>query len=335
MWLLRKIAFPFSLMYALAVYVRNKLYDIGVLTSEHYETPTICVGNLSVGGTGKTPMIEYLIRYFGHSHQIAVLSRGYRRKSKGFVLAASTSTVEELGDEPYQIHFKFPEVRVAVDSDRRNGIVQLQKRVGPDLILLDDAFQHRRVKADMNILLTSFESLYIDDWYLPSGNLRDGLSQVNRAQYVVVTKCPENLSLSEKDQIKRKLGVQDTKTILFSYLKYDGELRSEGAPLPLQDLSGKRVTLVTGIANPEPFVHYLKSKGITIDHMAFKDHHFFTSREIASFKTKELLVTTEKDYVRLKGKVANLYYLPIRHVFFEEDEAVLLSGLEGFMMPNP
>lgn len=280
-------------------------------------------------------MIEYLIRNFGRSHQIAVLSRGYRRKSKGFVLAASTSTVEELGDEPYQIHFKFPEVNVAVDADRRNGIVQLQKRVGPDLILLDDAFQHRKVKADLNILLTSFDCLYVDDWYLPTGNLRDGISQANRAQYVIVTKCPEALTVSEKERIKKKLDVQGTKTILFSYLKYDEELRADEASIRLQTLNGKRVTLITGIAKPEPLVHYLKSKGIAIDHMAFNDHHFFTSREISNFNTKKLLVTTEKDYVRLKGKVAHLYYLPIRHVFFEGDEAVLSSGLDDFMKPNP
>lgn len=310
------------------------MYDKGFLPSEKYETRTICVGNLSVGGTGKTPMIEYLIRYFEDRYQIAVLSRGYRRKSKGFILAAPTSTVEELGDEPYQIHYKFPDVSVAVDANRRNGIEQLQESVGPDLILLDDAFQHRKVKADLNILLTSFDNLYVDDWYLPTGNLRDGISQVNRAHYVIVTKCPETLTSTEKNRIKKKLDVKGAPTILFSYLKYDRKLRSDRAPLSLQTIEGKQVTLITGIANPEPLVNYLNSEGIAIDHLNFKDHHFFTQNEVSGFNTKELLVTTEKDYVRLKGKVTNLYYLPIRHVFFEEDEAVLLAGLEDFMMLN-
>lgn len=280
-------------------------------------------------------MIEYLIRFFGDSVRVAVLSRGYRRKSSGFVLAAPHSTVEELGDEPFQIYRKFPGIAVAVDADRRNGILELQKREAPDLILLDDAFQHRRVKADLNLLLTSYDRLYVDDWYLPTGNLRDTIAQVGRAHYVIVTKCPSTLTSTEKSDIRRKLGLREGTTVLFSYLEYEDRLQSDHNVLALADLKGEQITLITGIAQPEPLVDYLKSKGVMLEHMAFADHHFFTENEVEGFRTKKLLVTTEKDYVRLKGRVSHLYYLPVRHRFFEEDGLRLRSGLEGFMMPNP
>jgi len=173
MQLLRKIAFPISLIYALVVYTRNFLFDIGFLKGKSFKTPTVCVGNLSVGGTGKTPMVEYLIRMLQDSFEVAVLSRGYRRKSRGFVLATEDSKVEDLGDEPFQIKSKFPKIAVAVDADRCNGIKELEDSEHPDIILLDDAFQHRRVKPTFSILLTAFDYLYPNDWYLPTGNLRD------------------------------------------------------------------------------------------------------------------------------------------------------------------
>lgn len=280
-------------------------------------------------------MIEYLIRRYQDTLKIAVLSRGYRRKSKGFILASEQSTVEELGDEPYQIHSKFPGISVAVDADRLHGIEQLRKKVGPNLILLDDAFQHRRVKADLNVLLTSYGHLYVDDWYLPTGGLRDSISQAQRADYIVVTKCPETLSSGERERMRTRLNPKDTKKVLFSYLHYADTLRSDKSTLALKSLRGKQVTLITGIANPEPLLRFLKAQDITVVHLAFKDHHFFTPAEIQEFNSRDFLITTEKDYVRLKGKVAMLFYLPIRHVFPKEDEGILKSGLEVFMRPNP
>ena len=334
MSLLRKIAFPISLIYALVVYLRNKSFDLGFFTSEQFRTPTICVGNLSVGGTGKTPMIEFLIHCLQVDYKVAVLSRGYKRKSKGFILASSQSIVEDLGDEPYQIHSKFPQVTVAVDVDRRNGISQLEKDVKPDIILLDDAFQHRKVKADLNILLTAYSNLYVDDWYLPTGNLRDSKSQARRADYIIVTKCPHETSSKERNAIKEKLIPKKDQRVLFSYLEYDEELKSTQNSLSLNALKDRKITLVTGIANPKPLVQYLKNENLSFEHLVFKDHHFFTSREVQDFNSKDIILTTEKDYVRLQGKVKNLFYIKVSHTFFDEDEVILKKGLCDFMKPN-
>lgn len=334
MSLLRKLAFPISLLYALVVYLRNQLFDIGFFKSKTFQTPTICIGNLSVGGTGKTPMIEYLIRCLREENKVAVLSRGYKRKSKGYILASEKSTVEDLGDEPYQIHSKYAQVAVAVDADRCNGIIQLEKELKPDVILLDDAFQHRKVKAGLNILLTSYENLYSEDWYLPTGNLRDSRSQAKRANYIVVTKCPKNLTKEERTAIKVKLACSDNQTVLFSHLRYASELKSAGSNLSFNSLKDKPFTLVTGIANPKPLVQYLTDISMSFEHLAFKDHHFFTIQEIQKFNTKDVIVTTEKDFVRLKGKVDNLYYLEVSHAFIEDDEAKLKKGLANFMKRN-
>nr|WP_293302546.1 tetraacyldisaccharide 4'-kinase [Allomuricauda sp.] len=327
--LLRKIAFPFSLIYALVVYVRNFLYNIGVFASKSYRTPTICVGNLSVGGTGKTPMIEYLIRVLD-GHKVAVLSRGYKRKSEGFLLADSNSSVLDLGDEPFQIHQKFPEVSVAVDSDRRNGMVQLESQVQPQVVLLDDAFQHRRVKPKYSILLTAHGNLFVDDWYLPTGNLRDAKQEYKRADMLIVTKCPDVLSKDERRTISKKLKPLPHQNVLFSTLTY-GDLvkQRNGDGLVLDVLKGKRLALVTGIASPEPLVQYLTSKGLVFEHVEFGDHHHFTDDEINTFKDFELILTTEKDYVRLEGRVENLYYLQVAHSFDSEDRALLEKAVKG------
>jgi len=327
--LLRKIAFPFSLIYALVVHVRNFLYNIGVFVSKTYSTPTICVGNLSVGGTGKTPMIEYLIRVLD-GHKVAVLSRGYKRKSEGFLLADSNSSVLDLGDEPFQIHQKFPEVSVAVDSDRRNGVVQLESRVEPQVVLLDDAFQHRRVKPKYSILLTAYGNLFVDDWYLPTGNLRDAKREYKRADMLIVTKCPDVLSKDERRTISKKLKPLPHQNVLFSTLTY-GDLvkQRNGDGLVLDVLKGKRLALVTGIASPEPLVQYLTFKGLVFEHVEFGDHHHFTDDEINTFKDFELILTTEKDYVRLEGRVENLYYLQVAHSFDSEDRALLEKAVKG------
>ncbi|MCR9264862.1 MAG: tetraacyldisaccharide 4'-kinase [Flavobacteriaceae bacterium] len=327
--LLRKIAFPFSLIYALVVHVRNFLYNIGVFASKSYRTPTICVGNLSVGGTGKTPMIEYLIRVLD-GHKVAVLSRGYKRKSEGFLLADSNSSVLDLGDEPFQIHQKFPEVSVAVDADRRNGMVQLESQVQPQVVLLDDAFQHRRVKPKYSILLTAHGNLFVDDWYLPTGNLRDAKREYKRADMLIVTKCPDVLSKDDRRTISKKLKPLPHQNVLFSTLTY-GDLvkQRNGDGLVLDVLKGKRLALVTGIASPGPLVHHLASKGLVFEHVEFGDHHHFTDDEINTFKDFELILTTEKDYVRLEGRVENLYYLEVAHSFDAEDRTLLEKAVKG------
>ena len=328
---LRKLAFPLSLIYGLVVKLRNKLFDLGVFTGEKFTTPIICVGNLSVGGTGKTPMVEYLIDYFQDTYKVAVLSRGYKRKSNGYILASAESTVADLGDEPYQIYSKFPSVAVAVDADRRNGIAHLETSVKPDIILLDDAFQHRSVKADLNMLLTSYGQLYVDDWYLPTGNLRDSVSQARRANYIIITKCPVGLSKNEQHTIIEKLALEKNQKVLFSYLKYDRELQSSESSLSLDTLHNRLITLVTGIANPEPLVQYLKNENLSFDHLPYKDHHFFSPREVEELNGKDIIVTTEKDYMRLEGKVKNIFYLKVSHAFLDDGETVLKKGLAEFM----
>ncbi|WP_282057012.1 tetraacyldisaccharide 4'-kinase [Maribacter luteus] len=331
MQLLRKIAFPVSLVYALVVYVRNVLYDIGFFKSRSFKTPTICVGNLSVGGTGKTPMIEYLVKNLKDSYKVAVLSRGYGRKSNGFVQATVQSAVEEIGDEPFQILNKFSEITVAVDGDRCNGILNLEQSVGPDVILLDDAFQHRKVKPTFSILLTAYDNLYAKDWYLPTGNLRDAKKESRRAHMIVVTKCPGNLTGDDQHKIKKLLHPKTDQKVLFSTLQYDEELKSTTGHKNLGDLKGREVTLVTGIANPKPLMVYLKDKGLDLEHMEYRDHHFFSNSEIELFNSKSLVLTTEKDFARLKGKVKNLYYIRVKHVFLDEGATLLNTAIEGVM----
>ncbi len=334
MQLFRKILYPFSLLYALVVYVRNFLFDVGVFTSKTFKTPTICVGNISVGGTGKTPMVEFLISVLNNEYKVAILSRGYKRISKGFVLANTNSTVEELGDEPYQIWSKYSEISLAVDTDRRNGISILEKEITPDVILLDDAFQHRKVKSGFSVLLTSYSELYVDDWYLPTGNLRDSRREVKRANVIVVTKCPQDLSVQEQESIKNRLKPKENQRVLFSYLEYSAEVMSSEENVSLDFFNTKKVTLVTGIANPKPFLEYLKGVNLNYEHLAFKDHHFFSDDELALLNTKELILTTEKDYVRLKHTISNLYYIPIKHAFIGNGKEILSDALTAFMKQN-
>ncbi|PXX26811.1 tetraacyldisaccharide 4'-kinase [Arenibacter sp. ARW7G5Y1] len=324
MQLLRKLSFPISLIYALVVYLRNYLYNLGVFPSKTFKTNTICVGNLSVGGTGKTPMIEFFVANVKEQERIAVLSRGYGRKSKGYLLAKPGVGVADLGDEPFQIHKKFPKATVAVDADRQRGIANLEQTVAPDIILLDDAFQHRKVRCDHYVLLTSYSNLYVDDWYLPSGNLRDSKREAKRANIIVVTKCPSNLSMEEQGAIRKKLNPGPGQKVVFSFLEYETTLKGSLGEMGLDELKGKKLTLVTGIANPKQLESFLNVQGIDFEHLAYPDHHFFTKKEIALFNTKEMVLTTEKDYVRLEGKIKNLCYIGISHKFMNRGEEVLL-----------
>ncbi|TMM56112.1 tetraacyldisaccharide 4'-kinase [Maribacter algarum] len=330
MWLLRKVLFPVSLVYGLVVYLRNRCYDWGLFPSESYQTPIICIGNLNVGGTGKTPMVELLISLLQEKYKVAVLSRGYRRKSRGFVLANADSTVNDLGDEPYQIHMKFKNIQVAVDADRQNGIALLEKDVKPDVILMDDAFQHRKVKPGFSILLTAFDSLYTSDWYLPSGNLRDSRREARRADILVVTKNPLESTYAEHIKIKHKLGPKPHQKTLFSYLDYDRNLQGNRELKHIDDLKGKKITLVTGIANPNPLTFFLEENGILFEHLSFKDHHNFNVQEIEMIKSKPNVLTTEKDFVRLKNDVT-CNYIEIKHLFFDQGLDELKTDLEEFM----
>lgn len=333
MRLLRKLLFPVSFLYGLVVRIRNYFYDIGFFKSQSFKTPVVCVGNLSVGGTGKTPMIEYLIKALQDDFKIAVLSRGYKRKSKGYQLANEHSTVEQLGDEPFQIYHKFNTINLAVDADRCNGILNLESNIKPDVILLDDAFQHRRVTPSFNILLTAYDNLYVKDTFLPTGSLRDAKKQARRAHIIVVTKCPVDIDQRELNRIKSQIGLN--KTIFFSSLAYAKVLNSKNTELHFSELKMKQVSLVTGIANAKPLVLHLERLGIVFKHFEFRDHHYFDESEIAKFKDSDYIITTEKDFMRLDGKVENLFYLEVRHQFLNEDDAVLMSKLSKVIMPLP
>ncbi len=313
MKLLRKILVPLNPVYFLFVRLRNKAYDWGLFKSKSYDFPVICVGNLSMGGTGKTPMVEYLIRLLKSNKTVAVLSRGYGRKSKGFVLANSNSNNNTLGDEPSQIKSKFPGVIVAVDNDRQHGIACLQALDHPPkIILLDDAFQHRRVQAGFSVLLTPYNDLYCDDIVLPAGNLREPRSGAQRAQIVVVTKCPNNLSNAEKNVIQRRLKLNSYQQLFFSSIVYDDFIYSDREIESIQTLKNKNFTLVTGIANATPMVDYLKNLGLKFEHLSFPDHHTFSRKELELIASKPLVLTTEKDASRLKSLVhKDLYFLPI------------------------
>ena len=220
MKLLRKILILIVPVYYIVTWLRNYFYDIGIHESISYEFPVICVGNLSVGGTGKTPMIENLIRILQSNNKVAILSRGYKRKSKGFHLATKTTNVEDIGDEPFQFFSKFENIFVAVDSNRQNGIAELQRQINPDIILLDDAFQHRKVKAGFNILLTTYNNPYFNDLVLPTGNLREPKGGAIRANIIMVTKCPNDLSDNEKSKYIKRIHPEKHQHVFFSSIAY-------------------------------------------------------------------------------------------------------------------
>jgi tetraacyldisaccharide 4'-kinase len=321
MAIFRKLLFPFSLVYGGVTRARNELYNRKILKSKKYELPVICVGNLSTGGTGKSPMIEYLIKLINSEYKVATLSRGYKRKTTGFWQLSGTETAEDVGDEPLQFKRKFPNAIVAVDADRRNGIANLMS-TGAEVILLDDAFQHRRVEAGLNILLSSYSNLYVSDLILPAGNLRESRSGAERADIVVVTKCPQNIEKVEMERIRKSLKLKKNQKLFFSYISYAEKIISKDSELTLDRLKDKEFVLVTGIANPKPLTDYLKKKGFKFRHLKFPDHHHFKESEIENLLLEKLVLTTEKDYVRLKERLfpSKLYYLPIETKFVENEE---------------
>ncbi|MCX2681169.1 tetraacyldisaccharide 4'-kinase [Galbibacter sp. EGI 63066] len=318
----RKLLLPFSWGYWLVVFIRNYLYDIDFFKSEQYNFPVICIGNLSVGGTGKTPMTTYVSLLAAENYKTAILSRGYKRITKGFVLADEKATAKTIGDEPFQYYKSLKNISVAVDEDRRHGIAALQKQLNPDVIVLDDAFQHRKVKAGFNVLLTMYGDLYVNDHLLPAGNLRDIRSQAKRADVIVVTKCPNDLSVDEQASIKQKLKPVNGQEVYFTSISYMDRVVFPSKKEPLDTLKDRKVTLVTGIAHPEPLVAYLKDNGLQFEHLRYADHHNFSDKEIALLKTKACVLTTEKDYARLGAYLENACFLPIGISF--------ISGKEQF-----
>ena len=310
----RKLFFPFVPVYYAVTWVRNKCYDFGFKKSVSFDFPVICVGNLSVGGTGKTPMIEYLIELLKEDFKLATLSRGYKRKSEGFQLANNKSSSESIGDEPFQFYSKYKnEIQVAVDSNRLDGINYLKSTENaPEVILLDDAFQHRKVKAGFNILLTTYDNIYVKDFLLPAGNLRESKKGAKRADIIVFTKCPIELNEEERDALITKIKPLNHQQVFFSSINYADVVKSSYQSKKLADISN--FALVTGIANANPLVEYLRNRNLKFEHLNFQDHYNFTLKDVEQLSKNKLIITTEKDFMRLqkfktlKGK---LFYLPI------------------------
>lgn len=314
---LRKILYPFSLIYVAIASLRNFLYDKGIKKSTAFNIPIIAVGNLSVGGTGKTPMVEYLIRLFSEKYHLAVLSRGYKRKTQGFYLANNATKMEEIGDEPFQYHSKFENINVAVNANRVEGVTKILEILpNTNLVLLDDAFQHRKIKAGFYIMLTAYDDLFVDDLVLPAGNLRECKLGVKRANVVVVTKCPKDLSEKEMLKIKNRIPFNNEK-IFFSYINYHHSITNNQAEILVSSLKNDFIA-VAGIAKPEYF--YKELNGDVNDSLTFPDHHFFSDQDLKNILQKangRKIITTEKDYMRLQNLLPKdqLYYLPIEMDF--------------------
>ena len=345
---------PLSWLYGIGVGLRNKLFDLGILKSRSFGVPVISVGNITVGGSGKTPHVEYLVSLLKEGAKVAVLSRGYKRKTKGYVLATPHSTVADIGDEPYQMHCKYPDIVVAVDEDRCEGIDRLttdEATRDTDIILLDDAYQHRYVKPGINILLIDYHRLIVYDKLLPAGRLREPVSGKNRADIVIVTKCPETLNPIDYRVISKALDLYPYQSLLFSYLDY-GELRSfadAAHTRPLSSIgSNEEVLLLTGIASPQQMECHLRTFSEHITPMTFADHHDFTAEDVAAINERfaalpspKIIITTEKDEVRLRATEglsdevkASLHVLPVKIKFLLDHEDIFKNKILSYVQKN-
>lgn len=318
--ILRKILFPLAILYWLVTFLRNKAFDFGFLKSTSFNTPIIAIGNLSTGGTGKTPFVEYILSFLANK-QIAVLSRGYKRKTKGEVWASSTSTAEDIGDEPFQLHNKFPKTPLLLNANRVEGVQSiLAKLPKTEAIVLDDAYQHRKLKASFYVLLTSYDALFSSDYILPFGNLREPKNGKKRANAVFVTKCPLDISNEEQQNIIAKLSVNVP--VYFSAIAYDDFVYNVKDKLLFSEFTSNDFIALAGIAKPEPFYDFLKVNKSNV--LTFPDHHAFTDKDIKhilAIAKGRNIITTEKDFTRLEGKIpaTQLFYLPIKMKFLTNE----------------
>lgn len=330
----RILLFPFSLLYGLIITIRNWLYDKTILRSVSFNLPVICVGNLVLGGTGKSPMVEYLISLLHNKFLIATLSRGYKRKTKGYALANEATTALDIGDEPMQFLTKFPQVSIAVGEERIVAIPQLlHDKPETQVIILDDAFQHRAIKPGLNILLTECDNLFNNDFFFPTGDLRDQKKSAKRAEIIIVTKCPANISADEKKRIIDQLSQHKTQHIFFTTIQYQKPyhiISKTQKPFSVND----EILLVYGIANPQSLKQYISEIIAGYEEISYSDHHIFSIDDLKDIRKKfakiktanKFILTTEKDAVRLikfkeELKDLSLYVLPVQHKFlFNEAE---------------
>ena len=313
--------FPLSLLYDVVTRVRNTAFDKQWLRHSQFDVPTIVVGNLIAGGSGKTPMIAHFLHHFSDRFSLAVLSRGYKRKSSGFLIADGASSIESLGDEPFLLFQKFPKVQFAVCKNRPEGIRGLlQKSPQLDAIFLDDGFQHRQLKPSFQILLTPFETPWFRDCVLPAGNLRESARGKKRADLVVVTKCPELLSKKEREDYTNKLALDPDQKLFFTSIQYDANVYG-ASQMQLKSFIQNPFVLVTGIANAKPLTSYLDQLGAKYKHLEFGDHHSFSVSDCQNILSSGLpVLTTEKDYVRLSPFLKEIHFLPISVRFLADED---------------
>ncbi len=336
-----------SWLYGLVVYIRNKLFDIRILRQSTYDIPIICVGNITAGGTGKTPHIEYLIQFLSSRYRVAVLSRGYKRKKKGFIVVNESDTAEDVGDEPLQIKQKYPDTLVVVDKNRRSAIRKIlafSEEKKPNVILLDDGFQHRYVQPSLSILLVDSNRPIFEDRLLPAGRLREPINAKNRAGMVIVTKCAESMQPIDYRIFSNTLDLYPYQSLFFTTLDY-GMLQPVFKDFDLQELSLSdlrkiHILLIAGIANPKPLEEKLNKYTYNLYTSYFPDHHFFTKKDISAIQKQfneipdddKIIVTTEKDAVRLRASSflgneikQSIYYIPIEVAFIYKEDKKLFK----------
>ena len=343
---------PLSFLYGIGVGIRNQLFELNILKSHSFTTPVISVGNITVGGTGKTPHVEYLIRLLSKEVKVAVLSRGYKRKTHGYVLADESTTMRDIGDEPYQMKRKFPDIEVAVDAKRCRGIDHIihdEKTKDTDVILLDDAYQHRYVKPGINILLVDYHRLIMYDELLPSGRLREPVESKNRADIVIVTKCPASLNPIDYRVLTKAMNLFAYQSLYFTSLRYGVPYPLFGSKAPATDLRYTDVLLLTGIASPEQMITDLQPRVRSLVPMAFPDHHAFSSRDVEKINTafaampqgEKAIITTEKDAERLRGVDGlseevreNIFVLPVEVAFMLDGEEQFNDKIISYVRKN-
>ena len=350
------ILLPFSWFYELGVRFRNWLFDCEVLKSKEFDLPVISVGNISVGGTGKTPHTEYIVELLKDSYHVAVLSRGYKRKSRGFVRAEKDkTTIAEIGDEPFQMWSKYPEITVAVDKNRCNGIEHLiNSEIKPavDVVILDDAFQHRYVAPDINIVLVNYYRPIFLDKLLPAGRLREPIVGKNRADILIVTKCPKDLTVEEVRELGNGLAPKINQDLFFTTFTYGDlySIRDQERIIRLQYLSDEdTVLLLTGIASPTPMIEELNKYTHNIHPVTFSDHHLYTESDFKRIRKefdklpadKRMIITTEKDAARLKDHPSmdedlrsHCYVLPIKVEFLNNSESLFNKKIQDYVRKN-
>lgn len=310
----RFLLLPFSILYRIIVIIRNLLYDYGFLKSMEFDIPVISVGNITVGGTGKTPHVEYLTKILKKDYTIAVLSRGYRRKTRGYKMVELDSTARNVGDEPKQIKHKHPEANICVHARRVAGIKQLKEDIdGLDAVVLDDAYQHRKVKPGVNILLIDYNRPLKEDYMLPVGELREPAYEMRRANIIIVTNTPHELKPIEKRILHKRINPYPYQDLFFSYVYYAAPkavFSAEADEPPTTDILKKvnyQILLVSGIANPKRLTNHLNMFSESITHLQFGDHHSYRKRDLKRIEAKfnamgdgpKIIFTTEKDAVKL------------------------------------